>query len=397
MNTYVVFMPPKFDALDLTSEARLVANNVTARQFIEAAFSIETADRGFEVSGLEVSAADNAPRYLSSLDAVIVEASDAVAMNMVEMGAIVLPNFEIMGIEPLDPTLFAAALPVPWHLEKIHASVAWDQGIDGAGSLVGILDTGIDANHPEFVGKNVYFQEFNGVGLPIASATHDAGTHGTHVCGTVAGKNVGIAPKADLAVACVLNGLMGSGTLAGIAAGINWLATTSFAGKTVDVLNASLGTKTYDAVLYPAISTVRTIQGLLMIAAIGNRGRLGINFHGSPGNYDIVLGIGATDPTDIVAPFSDWGVVPQHLGISKPDMCAPGVDILSSLPGGGYGTKSGTSMAAPCVAGAAALVLQKYPAMRSNPTALTTKLLSMVVPAGPAGKFGSGRLDLTSL
>jgi subtilisin family serine protease len=398
MNTYVVFMPPQVNALEIELDAsledRLAANDQTARQFVEEAFSVNVV--GLEVSGLEISAEGDAPRYLNSLDAVIVEASDEVAAKMVAMGATVIPNFEIFGIEPIDPA--SVELAQPWHLDTIHVSSAWDQGFDGLGTLVGVLDTGIDADHPEFVGKNVYFQEFDSVGKPIVSAKHDAGTHGTHVCGTIAGKTVGIAPKADLAVACVLNGLLGSGTLAGIAAGINWLATTSFDGKTVDVLNASLGTKTYNAVLYPAISAVRTIQGLLTVAAIGNQGLGGINRHGSPGNYDIVLGIGATDSKDFGAPFSDWGIVTQHPGLSKPDLCAPGVGIVSSVPGGGYGTKSGTSMASPCVAGAAALVLQKYPSMRGNATSLAAKLATMVAPAfGSGGKVGSGRLDLTSL
>ena len=229
---------------------------------------------------------------------------------------------------------------------------------------------------------------------------HDA--HGTHVCGLIAGRNAGVAPAADLAVAAVLTtptakGMVGF--LAQIVKGLNWLTTTDFRGPDadpgVDILNASLGAPGYNNYLYQALATDRLAKGTVLFGAIGNAGLQGKNHHGSPGNYDIVVGVGATDSHDQVAGFSDWGTVSQHGGIAKPDLCAPGVEILSAIPGG-YQSMSGTSMAAPIVTGAAALLLQRSPALSADAAKLTSAILSLTTPV-PDVRAGRGRLDLTGI
>ena len=248
------------------------------------------------------------------------------------------------------------------------------------------------------------FTEFDQNGKPLSNPAHDAGQHGTHVCGLISGQNAGIAPKSNLAVAAVLTTSTTtgfSGSLVQITAGLNWLLTNPFRNDLgVDVLNASLGGRGYNPYLCQILANARNSPGTGLVAAIGNSGLLGINNHGSPGNYDIMLGIGAVDNTDNVAPFSDWGTVPQSSGVSKPDLSAPGVAIVSSVPGGGYLSMSGTSMAAPIVAGAAALLIQQNPALSFNVPGLFGRVLSFLRPFSiPAnqGRGGAGVLDLTNI
>jgi subtilisin family serine protease len=324
------------------------------------------------------------------------------------MGATVIENFFIPLEEPVPVAGAAVAgtLAKDWHLKDINVAAAAAQGFQGKGMLAGVLDTGIDAQgHPEFAGKTIYFAEFDATGRMISNQIRDAGSHGTHVCGIIAGKTAGVAPQADLAVAAVLTiaGPRGlGGYFAQILGGMNWLITYPFTGDPsdpgVDVMNASLGGVGYNAYYYPTLANARLATGTVLVAAIGNGGPA-MNQHGSPGNYDIVVGVGAIDPNRDVANFSDWGVVAQHGGLRKPDLCAPGAPVWSSLPGRRYGPMSGTSMASPVVTGALALLLQKTPAFSLNATGLVNRLSQLVTPLSGASNIqrgGSGRLDLSA-
>ena len=346
-------------------------------------------------------------QVLEGVGAIVVDEADIDRVALAQhMGATVLDDVDVPLIAPTPIVKTSAAMPNFWHQRHIALPAAQAKGLTGADVLVGVLDTGIDTAHGEFLGKTVYFEEFDRSGSPISGGVaRDAGSHGTHVCGLVAGVNAGVAPSASLAVAAVLTiaGPTGmGGGLVQIASGLNWLLTHSFRGPNndpgVDVLNASLGASGYNAYLYSPLSAARISPGTLLIAAIGNDGRFGVNHHGSPGNYDIVVGVGAHDPSNVVAPFSDWGTVPQHSGLAKPDLCAPGVDVWSSVPGGAYAALSGTSMASPIACGAAALCLQQNPAHALNVPALQARLLGLVAPLpGQAARGGAGRLDLTSI
>jgi subtilisin family serine protease len=294
-----------------------------------------------------------------------------------------------------------------WHLGNINAAAARARGLDGSGVLVGVLDTGIDARHDEFQGKTIYFREFDADGTAISEDARDAGDHGTHVCALIAGATCGVAPKAELAVAAVLTqptpqGM--SGTLVQILNGLEWLVRAEFDGPQgdpgVDVINASLGGEGYDDYLYRTIETTRNAFGTQMIAAIGNSGRDGINHHGSPGNYDISLGIGAIDRNDDVANFSDWGRVPEHGNLQKPDFCAPGVQVFSATPGDDFARMSGTSMATPITAGAAALLLQRTPEFGLDADGLVDALSALLRPhvsQANRRRGGRGCLDLTNI
>lgn len=301
---------------------------------------------------------------------------------------------------PEAVTQVAMASSSAWHVPHIGAQA---EGDGGAGVLIGFLDTGIDADHPEFSEKTVHFAEFDRYGKLISNVPRDAGTHGTHVAGIAAGRKVGVAPGADIAMAAVLTGPGGSGQLVQVVAGLDWLITAPFRpdqpnGATVgvDVVNASLGAPGFQDFLRRTVQNAQAL-GILTIAAAGNDGLKGHGFHGSPGNYPECLGVGATDVHDVVADFSDWGDAPPPVGplYSVPGISAPGHDIYSALPGGAYGSKSGTSMAAPVVAGVAALRMAVAPALRDDPQALALDLVSRVAPCqthARGNRGGAGRI-----
>ena len=297
----------------------------------------------------------------------------------------------------------------PWHLEKINLAAARKRGLTGTNVLVGVLDTGIDPHHDEFKGKQIVFAKFGPSGeLDSTAPASDAGGHGTHVSALIAGRTCGVAPHADLAVAAVMTLNRGHvGTLTQILAGVNWLLTTRFQPNEspgVDVINASLGVTPYDPFLYAVLEAAHRSFGTLIIGAVGNKGGAP-GHHLSPANYDIACAVGATDVNDRIAPFSDWGRVAEHAGVLKPDLCAPGVALRSALLGNAYGTLSGTSSAAPLVAGAAALLIQADARLSFDAAALKRELMKLVVPIvdGQRGvpvhgrRGGAGRLDLTGI
>jgi subtilisin family serine protease len=360
----------------------------------------------------EIAIGDGIPRVLSALGVVLLTNPSDVDVAALSQDADIVPNVVIPCIQPVSEQNSDNCHP--WHLDKINVLAARSQSLMGQGVRVGVLDTGIDATHSEFAGKSIHFAEFDQNGFLISTTPRDAGTHGTHVCGLIAGSTVGVAPKADLAVAAVLTFPDSQGRLsrylAQIMGGLNWLAHSNFSTAPVSlsrcpIVNASLGGNSYNNYLLSSLQIIQSAPAALLIGAIGNSGRSGLNNHGSPGNYQIVCGIGATDAGDMPADFSDWGIE-TNAGVVKPDMSAPGVDICSAIPGGGYGRKSGTSMATPIVAGAAALVIQKHPALARNPIGLQSRMLSLTdsAPAlNPAAtqlgfnKIGRGRLDLSTI
>lgn len=352
------------------------------------------------------------PRVLEALDVALVDDPTPVQLERLSKLATVIENFEVPLVAPVSTKSQPAAYaPRPWHLQTINAPAARTKGLTGKGVRIGIIDTGIDANHAEFAGKSISFAEYDASGFLISTTPRDADDHGTHVCGLAAGATFGVAPEAELAVAAVLTtktprGVVGY--LAQILAGFNWISHSNHATTGISqcpVINASLGGVGYNNYLYSSVVTIRQVPAALLIAAIGNSGRSGVNNHGSPGNYNNVLGVGATDPGDVVTNFSDWGEETTYSAL-KPDLCAPGLDVESAEPGGGTQRMSGTSMASPQVAGAAALLVQKSPALRRDPQALYNRLLRLVDtspttnPSNHASgysRIGTGRLDLTNI
>lgn len=366
---------------------------------------VESAIRSANLAESRVEAMAGTEVGVNVLDAVggmvVEDMDDAEAERLRSAGFQVFPNELLFFAPPLEEA--EEDIEVEWHLRKCGAVRMHERGLTGAGATIGILDTGIDPEHPEFQGKRIHFAEFDMMGRLVGSNARDTGDHGTHVAAIAAGRTVGVARDADLAVAAVLtypgpNG--NSGYLGQIAAGFNWLAGNYVNGleapEDVTVINASLGSTGYRDYLYGPVAEARAI-GIPFVGSIGNAGRNGRNRHGSPGNYDIAIGVGASDEQDNMGEFSDWGTVSQHGNRDKPDLSAPGVAVNSALPGGGYGRKSGTSMAAPCVAGAIALLIEENPAFGNDVAALEQELYDRrVVPISGQrqDRQGRGRLEL---
>ncbi|SCE05716.1 Serine protease, subtilisin family [Streptomyces sp. TverLS-915] len=279
--------------------------------------------------------------------------------------------------------------------EQIGTPRAWEAGLTGKGVKVAVLDTGIDPDHPDLKGRVVASKSFI-EGQEVA----DRNGHGTHTASTVGGsgaasdgKEKGVAPDADLAVGKVLSD-EGEGSESQIIAGMEWAA------KDIDakVVSMSLGSQEPSDGTDPMAQAVNTLTeetGALFVIAAGNYGSPGSI--GSPGAADDALTVGAVDSSDQAAYFTSKG--PRHLDNAlKPDVSAPGVDILaarSSLVAGegAYTTMSGTSMATPHVAGVAALLAQEHPdwdaARLKNALMSTSKTLD-----ASAYDLGAGRVSV---
>ncbi|MCP3818999.1 S8 family serine peptidase [Streptomyces sp. A3M-1-3] len=258
-------------------------------------------------------------------------------------------------------------------VKQIGADKAWAAGYDGKGVKIAVLDTGVDATHADLAGQVVGEKNFT----PAADAKDRFG-HGTHVASIAAGtgaksggKYKGVAPGATLLNGKVLDD-SGSGDDSGILAGMEWAV-----AQGADIVNLSLGgldTPETDP-LEAGVNKLSAEKGVLFAIAAGNDGEFGPGTVGSPGSADAALTVGAVDDSDKLAEFSSTG---PRVGDSaiKPDVTAPGVDTTAAAAPGsvidqevgqnppGYLTISGTSMATPHVAGAAALLKQQHPAWK---------------------------------
>ncbi|MEV0458782.1 S8 family serine peptidase [Catellatospora methionotrophica] len=247
---------------------------------------------------------------------------------------------------------------------QIGAPAVWATGNTGAGVDVAVLDTGVDQTHPDLAGQITQAQSF----VPGQEVT-DRNGHGTHVASTIAGSGAasqglerGVAPGARLHVGKVLNDA-GEGQDSWIIAGMEWAARQQHA----KIVSMSLGGAPTDGTdpLSRAVDELSAQTGALFTIAAGNSGP-DMQTVGAPGAADAALTVGAVDGQDRWAFFSSSGPRRGDNGL-KPDLSGPGVDVLaarsqqSSEGEGLYTTMSGTSMATPHVAGAAALLAAKHP------------------------------------
>jgi subtilisin len=260
-------------------------------------------------------------------------------------------------IKPVTVAEAATATKGPtWGIKRLNVNKLWAQGITGTGVLVGHLDTGVDGKHPAFAGGAIaQFASFDDLGelVPNAKAT-DSGEHGTHTAGTIVGRPVGgsqfgVAPGAHLASAMVIEG---GNVIARVLGGMDWIV-----GQGARILSMSLGLRGFNPAFLALTAALRN-RGILPVIAAGNEGP---GTSRSPGNYDLVVSVGAGDQQDKVASFSSSQRFVRDRDPLVPDIIGPGVDTLSSLPGGGFGELSGTSMATPHIAGLAALLWQAKP------------------------------------
>jgi subtilisin family serine protease len=269
-----------------------------------------------------------------------------------------------------------------WYLAPVGASSAWDRS-KGDGITIAILDSGIDASHPDLSSKVIGSLDFTDV--------HDGnGPHGTEVAG-IAGaatdNGVGVASlgwNANLLSEKVLD-VNGEGFTSWVINGID-----DAISRGAKIINLSLAGTTYEQALQDAVN--RAFQhNVLVVAAAGNNDDQGGSATSPkyPAAMDHVLSVAASQQNDTIATFSRRG--------PTVDMAAPGTNLLTTQLGGGYAEVSGTSMAAPLVAGAAALVMAQGLGVEATPDAVTAQLVRSGVPiANPSGgtirrlQIGSG-------
>ncbi|GGB72254.1 S8 family serine peptidase [Fictibacillus barbaricus] len=250
---------------------------------------------------------------------------------------------------------------------QIGAPTAWAAGYNGKGVKVAVLDTGIDSNHPDVKGSIIKTNNFTGDPDSI-----DHHGHGTHVASTIAGSGAasggklkGVAPGAELLIGKVLNNA-GSGSDSEVIAGMEWAVK-----EKADVVSMSLGNASPSDGADPisqAVNNLSQTSNTLFVIAAGNAGPDKKTI-GSPGAAEKALTVGAVSKTDVLANFSSRGPIIENYRV-KPEITAPGVGIVAARAAGtsmgtvfdaNYTTASGTSMATPHVAGAAAILKQRHP------------------------------------
>ncbi|NMO50905.1 S8 family serine peptidase [Actinoplanes sp. TBRC 11911] len=276
---------------------------------------------------------------------------------------------------------------------QIGAPTAWQQGLDGTGVTVAVLDSGIDATHPDFAGKIVASQNFT-----TEPSTDDLYGHGTHVASIIAGsgaesggKYKGVAPGAKLAIGKVCEAA-GFCDESAVLAGMQWAA------QTAPVVNMSLGG--YDAPdmdpTEQAVEDLTAEYGTLFVIAAGNRGGPGRGTIDSPASAPSALAVGSVDYADRLYYSSAKGPN-QGDGAIKPDITAPGVNITAARAANGhigdpapagYANMTGTSMATPHVAAAAAIITELHP--RWTPQQRKTLLMGAADPIAGTDVFGQG-------
>lgn len=294
-----------------------------------------------------------------------------------------------------------------WNISQIRADLAWNAlGQNGEGVTVAIMDTGVDWQHPALQAQ---YRGYKPDGLTVHPGNWfcttdegylypvDGNGHGTHVTGIAVaeqdpdGTSIGVAPGAQWIAVKMLNDA-GYGYDSWIHAAFEWvMAPEGDPALAPDVVNGSWGAPDgANEVLRPDVQALRA-AGIVPIFAAGNNGPHQSSMH-NPASYPESLAVGATDQLDLVTTFSSRG--PSPWNEVKPEVVAPGAQIRSSLPGGTYGTYSGTSMAAPHVTGLVALLLQADPTLSVGE--IEEIITTTALPLGdetPGNYAGWGRID----
>ena len=282
---------------------------------------------------------------------------------------------------------------------QIGAPAAWNAGVTGKGVKVAVLDSGYDATHPDLKGRVIATK-----GFTLDNDVVDVVGHGTHVASTVGGSGAasdgkyrGIAPDAELMIGKVCGGR--NCELSDIIAGMQWAATEG-----ARVVNLSVGGGPTDGtdIVAEAVNELTASTGTLFVASAGN---FGVEQSvGSPASADAALAVASVTKSDSLSTFSSQG--PRIVDYAvKPEIAAPGSRIVAARAANtplepfavndSYAELSGTSMAAPHVTGAAALLAQLHPDWKASQ--LKSALMGSALGLRGVGIYaqGAGRVDLT--
>jgi len=295
-----------------------------------------------------------------------------------------------------DPTTNAEI----WGLAKMGVpAVRTELGLDGSGVIVGHFDSGINAEHPALRGKVIAFRNYCYASGPFDCKPYDNTGHGTHTAGTIAGSEhgIGIAPGVRFVVAKMFDST-GGPTVETMLTAMQWIMNPDGDPNTPDapqIINNSWsanGNSTNKA-FWEMMQTWKA-AGIVPVFSAGNFAFLGHKVD-VPGAYPHTFAVGATDQQDAITHFSQPGpAIFDEVKYLKPDVSAPGFEIVSADYRGGYVSMNGTSMAAPHVSGMLALLAQANPRLSPDQLAdLCRKTAVDIGKPGPDNRTGAGRVD----
>ncbi len=329
----------------------------------------------------------------------------------------VFEDWEVTNFEPVSSS--PAPSDLTGHepgLEGIRADELWEMGITGEGVIVSNIDTGVDGNHvaladrwrglePGVDPSEAWYDPVTFTDFPF-----DAGSHGTHTMGTITGRagsdTIGVCPDAMWIAASCIDRVSGPGRFAVYASAFEWAADPDSNPDTFDevpdVVSNSWGINTdlpaCDTTFWEVIDNCEA-AGAIVVFAAGNEGPGSASLRNPPDRNTTpvnVFAVGAlNEDQTTIASFSSRGPSTCDMETKKPEVCAQGVDVRSSVPGNGYSFFSGTSMACPHVAGAIGLLRQADP--EATPDEIKYAILETAFDLGTTGDdndYGMGRVDL---
>lgn len=331
---------------------------------------------------------------------------------------------KVIKLAPEKPVIETQAIPntIEPNILQVKADQVWAQGFYGTGVVVGIIDSGVDWTHPALQSKfraydpanpgtpdptKLSYSWFDGVGS--SAVPMDDNGHGTHVTGTILGQTtdfgIGVAPGATWIAAKVMDSSGSGSNLTVLEAGQWMLAPNGDSTKAPAIINNSWGGGDNVDEWYRDIVKAWRAAGILPIFAAGNQTIAEpLPWPGSinnPAHYPESVAVAALNNNNSLASFSKLGPSPYDREIPKPELSAPGVSIRSAVPGnpaGAYTYYSGTSMAAPHIAGVAALILSANNTLSTDEVLFAleqsaTPLVNSAYPTSPNMAFGYGLVN----